>query len=277
LKHCYRGLIRIGSKTVATPGVLADADIDLGRGATGKIAAAYVRCSAAGGCSAYSFDPAALLETKLPLAVTAGCRPATPRIAGTNVAYIQTGKGCGAPGLYVADAPTGAVGWQAWKTADDLEAAGTDELVGGTLYWSTTLGLEAESRKHPDRIYSGRLDTHAQAPINSGTAFAYYDFESLSVGGNRLFHLLNFSGDEQGASVSIAYQTIAGPQRYCRLKGFGTSFDPAVPRNLPLGIAADGSYLYVVLAREDTASKDHPNQLIRYRLSSLKRTCRSTR
>jgi hypothetical protein len=278
LKHCYRGLVRVGSRTVAVPGVLADADIDLGRVSTKRVVATYVRCSIAGGCSAYSFDPAARVERQLPLALTPGCSPAAPRIAGANVAYIQEGKGCGAPGLYVADVATGTVAWQAWKTASDLEAAGTDELVGNTLYWSTTLvGGDSESRKQPDRIYRGRLDTHAPAPINRGTTFADYGFQSFSVSGSKLFYLLNFSGDEQGASVSIRYQTISGPARYCRINGLGTDFDPLVPRSFLPSLAAYGSYLYVVLTREDTADKDHPNQLIRYRLSSLKRTCSRVR
>jgi hypothetical protein len=274
LKHCYRGLVRIGSKSVAVPAVLADADIELGKGPTGKIVATYERCSPAGGCSVYFFDPAARAETQLPLTVTPGCDPTAPRIAGTAVAYIQAGRGCNAPGLYVADVSTGAVTWQAWQTGSDLEAADTDELVGNDLYWSTTLVADdAQSRTQPDRIYRGHLDSHTYAPINSGTTIADYSFNSLSVSGNKLFYLLSFSGEEQGASVSIEYRTIAGPTRRCRIKGLGTDFDPRSPRSFLLGLAAHGSYLYVVLTREDTANKDHPNLLIRYRLSSLKRIC----
>jgi hypothetical protein len=278
LKHCYRGLVRIGSKTLAVPEVLTSADIDLGRGPTGNIVAAYVRCSSAGDCSAYSFDPTVRVETKLPLALTPGCNPGAPRIAGTRVAYIQAGKGCGVPGLYVADVSTGAVAWQAWKTASDLEAANTDELVGDTLYWSTTLvAHDAESRSQPDRIYRGDPKTHAYASIKRGTTYAAYSFEDLSVSQSKLFYLLRFSGDEQGASVSIEYQTIAGPKRFCRIKGLGTDFDPHVPGSFLLSLAAGGPYLYVVLTREDTSSRDHPRQLIRYRLSSLKRTCSRVR
>jgi hypothetical protein len=277
LKHCYRGLVRIGSKAIAAPDVLADADIDLGRGPTGKIVATYVRCSPTGGCSPYSFDPAARTEMRLPLRVTPGCKPAAPRIAGTNAAYIQEGEGCSAPGLYVADVSTGAVTWQAWKTASDLEAANTIELVGDALYWSTRLAADAGSRTQPDRIYRGHLDTRTYATINSGTTFADYSFESFSVSGNKLFYLLSFSGEEQGASVSIRYQTISGPARYCRIKGLGTDFDPHVPGSFLMSLAVQRAYLYVVLTREDTANKDHPNQLIRYRLSSLKRTCSRAR
>jgi hypothetical protein len=274
LKHCYRGLLRIGSKTVAVPEVLASADIDLGRGPAGRMVAAYVRCSSPGRCSAYSFDPAARVETQLPLTLTPGCNPAGPRIAGANVAYIQAGGGCSAPGLYVADLSTGAVTWQAWKTASDLEAANTDELVGNTLYWSTRLDTgNSESRSQPDRIYRGDLGTHAYAPINRGTSYAAYSFEDLSVSGNNLFYLLRFSGDEQGSAVSIEYQTIAGSTRFCRIKGLGTDFDPNAPGSFLLSLAIDSPYLYLVLTREDTSNKDHPNQLIRYRLSSLKRTC----
>jgi hypothetical protein len=274
LKHCYRGLVRVGSRTVAVPEFLASADIDLGKVGTKTVVATYARCATAGGCSAYSFDPAARVERQLPLAVTPGCSPAAPRIAGANVAYIQEGKSCSAPGLYVADVSTGAVAWQAWKTGSDLEAASTDEFVGNTLYWSTTLvGDDSESRTQPDRIYRGRLDTRTFAPINRGTTSAYYSFQSFSVSGSKLFYLLDFSGDQQGSSISIRYQTVSGPARYCRIKGLGTDFDPRVPRSFLPSLAAYGSYLYVVLTREDTANKDHPNQLIRYRLSSLKRTC----
>jgi hypothetical protein len=278
LKRCYRGLVRLGAKTVAVPELLADADLDLGRSPTGRVVAAYVRCSTAADCSAYSFDPAARAETKLPLAVTPGCRPAAPRIAGIKVAYIQEGAGCGAPGLYVADTSTGAVAWQAWKTAADLEAANADELVGNTLYWSTRFGgSDTESRTQADRIYSGRIDTHASSSIRSGTASADYRFESFSVSANKLFYLLSFSGDEQGASVSIGYQTISGPARSCRLKGLGTEFDPHSPGSFLLSVAAGGPYLFAVLTREDTRNKDHPQQLIRYRLSSLKRICSRAR
>jgi hypothetical protein len=232
-----------------------------------------VRCPA-GGCSAYSFDPATRVETPLPLILTPGCNPAAPRVAGVNVAYIQTGGGCVAPGLYVADASTGAVAWQAWKTASDLEAANADELVGNDLYWSTALEPgDAESRTQPDRIYRGHPGTHTSAAIKRGTTSATYSFEALSVSRNRLFYLVDFSGDEQGASVSIEYQTIVGPARSCRVKGLGTDFDPDVPGSFLLGLAASGPYLYVVLTREDTSNRDHPNQLIRYRLSSLKRAC----
>jgi hypothetical protein len=273
LKHCYRGLVRLGSKTVVVPEVLADADIDLGRGSTGKVVAAYVRCPA-GECTVYSFDPATRVETQLPLILTPGCNPAAPRVAGAKVAYIQTGGGCVAPGLFVADASMGSVEWQAWKTAGDLEAAKTDELVGNDLYWSTALEPDAaESRTQPDRIYRGHPKTHAGAAIKRGTTSASYNFEALSVSRNRLFYLVNFSGDEQGASVSIEYQTITGAARSCRVKGLGTAFDPHAPGSFLLSLAASGPYLYVVLTREDTSNKDHPDQLIRYRLSSLKRTC----
>jgi hypothetical protein len=274
LKHCYRGLVRVGSKTVAVPGVLSSADIDLGRSATGRVVAAYVRCYPAAGCSAYSFDPASRVETRLPLALTAGCTPAAPRVAGGNVAYIQTGKGCTAPGLYVADASTGAVAWQAWKTAGDLEAANTGELVGSAVYWSTTLAVQdADSRSQPDRIYRGQVETHVSAPIKRGTTSASFSFENLSVSAGKLFYVLRFSGDEQGASESVEYQTIPGPKRSCRIKGLGTGFDPEVPGSYLLGLAASGKYLYVVLTREDTANKHHPSQLIRYRLSALRRSC----
>ena len=274
LKHCYRGLVRVRSKTIAVRGVLAGADIDLGRGPTGKVVAAYVRCSPAGVCSVYSFDPASRVETQLPLTLTPGCDPAAPRVAGGNVAYIQTGKGCAAPGLYVAAVATGAVAWQAWKTAGDLEAANTDELVGDALYWSTTLApQDTDSRSQPDRIYSGQLETRAYAPIKRGTTSADFSFEELSVSGNKLFFVLRFSGTEQGASESVEYQTISGPKRSCRTKGLGTNFDPGAPGSFLLGLAASGKYLYVVLAREDTSNKRHPNQLIRYRISSLKRSC----
>jgi hypothetical protein len=273
-KHCYRGLVRVGSKTVAVPEVLAGSDIDLGRGLTGKVAAAYVRCPAVGGCSVYSFNPAARVETRLPLALTPGCNPAAPRVAGGNVAYIQAGAGCSAPGLYVANASTGAVSWQAWKTASDLEAANTDELVGNALYWSTTLVAgDTGYRTQPDRIYLGHADTHAYAAIERGTTSADYSFEELSASGNKLFYLLRFSGEEQGASESIGYQTIAGPKRSCRIKGLGTDFDPGAPRSSLIGLAASSRYLYVVLTREDTSNKHHPNQLIRYRISTLKRSC----
>lgn len=274
LKHCYRGLVRVGSKTLAVPEVLSGADIDLGRGPTGKVVAAYVRCPPAGRCSVYSFDPAARVETPLPLTLTPGCNPAAPRVAGGKVAYIQTGSGCSAPGLYVADASTGAVGWQAWKTASDLEAANTDELVGNALYWSTTLApQDADSRSQPDRIYRGQPETRAYAPIKRGTTSADYSFEDLSVSGSKLFYLLRFSGNEQGASESVEYQTTAGPKRSCRIKGLGTDFDPNAPGSFLVGLAASGPYLYVVLAREDTSNKHQPDQLIRYRLGSLKRAC----
>jgi hypothetical protein len=274
LKRCYRGLVRLGGKTVAVPELLADADLDLGRNLTGKIVAAYVRCSPGAGCSAYSFDPTARAETKLPLAVTPGCSPAAPRISGIKVAYMQEGAGCGAPGIYVADTSTGAVAWQAWKTAADVEAANADELGGNTLYWSTRFaGGDTESRMEADRIYSGRIDTHVSSSIRSGTTSAEYSFQSFSVSSNKLFYLLSFSGDEQGASVSIGYQTVSGPARSCRIKGLGTEFDPHVPGSFLLSVAARDPYLYVVLTREDTRNKDHPRQLIRYRLSSLKRTC----
>jgi hypothetical protein len=257
---------------------LASADIDLGRVSTGKVVAAYVRCAAASECSAYSFDPGARVETKLPLTVTPGCSPAAPRIAGANVAYVQEGRGCTAPGLFVADVSTGAVAWQPWKTASDLEAVDTAELAGDTLYWSTTLApRDSDSRTQPDRIYRGSLKTHTYAPINKGTKFADYSFENLSVSRDKLFYLLTFSGNEQGASESIRFQTISGPARYCRIKGLGTNFDPGAPRSFLLSLAAHGKYLYVVLTREDTASKDHPNRLIRYRLSSLRRTCSRVR
>ncbi len=273
-KHCYRGLVRVESKPVAIPEVLAGPDIDLGRGPTGKVVAAYVRCPSAGRCSVYRFDPAARVETRLPLALTAGCNPAAPRIPGGNVAYIQTGAGCSAPGLYLADASTGAVSWQAWKTAGDLEAANTDELVGNTLYWSTTLAAgDTGYRTQPDRIYRGHPETRAYAAIERGSASADYSFEELSVSGNRLFYLLRFSGDEQGASVSVGYQTIAGAKRSCRLNGLGTDFDPGAPRSFLQSLTAAGRYLYVVLSREDSSKSDHPNQLVRYRTSSLKRTC----
>jgi hypothetical protein len=264
LKHCYRGLVRVGSKTVAVPAVLAGSDIDLGRGPTGKVVAAYVRCSPAGSCSAYGFDPASRVETPLPLALTPGCSPAAPRVAGGSVAYMQTGKGCTAPGLYVADVSTGVVAWQAWKTAGDPQAANTGELVGNALYWSTS---------QPDRIYRGRLDTRVYAQVTRGTTSASVSFENLSVSGNRLFYLLRFSGDEQGASESVEYQTISGPKRSCRIKGLGTGFDPDVPGSYLLSLGASGKYLYVVLTREDTSGRHHPNQLIRYRISSLKRSC----
>ena len=143
--------------------------------------------------------------------------------------------------------------WPAWKTASDLEAANTDELVGNALYWSTTLAPgDAELRSQPDRIYLGRLETHAYAAIKRGTTYADYSFDELSVSGSKLFYLLSFSGDEQGASVSIGYQTIAGPTRSCQINGLGTDFDPDVPRSFLLGVAASG------LATPSTATRDVP-------------------
>ena len=73
--------------------------------------------------------------------------------------------------------------------------------------------------------------------------------------------------------MSIEYQTITGVARSCRVKRLGTAFDPHAPGSFLLSLTASGPYLYVVLTREDTSNKDHPDQLIRYRLSSLKRTC----
>jgi hypothetical protein len=273
LEHCYRGLVRISSKTVAVPGVLADADIDLGRGAKGNVVAAYERCSPAAACAVYSFDPAARAETQVPLAVAPGCRPRAPRISGSNVAYIAAGSGCSAPGLYVTDVSTGALAWKAWATTNDSEGANTDELAGGFLFWSTLLTGGSDSRTQPDRLYRGDLRDRTYAPIARGTTIADYSFESLSVSRGKLFYLERFSGDEQGASVSIDYQSIAGPKRSCRVKGLGTTFDPRVPRSLLLGVAAHGPHLFVALTREDTANRNHPSRLVRYRLSSLKRAC----
>jgi hypothetical protein len=272
-RRCYRGLIRRRGRTVAVPGVLASADIDLGRGPAGATVATYVRCAAAGACSGYSFDLTRRLETKLPLALPAGCSPRGVRIAEARVAYIQTGKDCSAPGLYVADSLTGTVSWNAWQTGTDREAASAVELAGKTVFWSTALAGDADSRTQPDGLYRGDLETHAHVAIAKGTAAADFGFHSLSLSGQKLFYLLSFSGSEQGASVSLQYRTIAGPGRWCRIKRLGTDFDPHAPGTFLLAVAAQGRSVYVVLTREDTTNRKHPNRLIRYRLGRLKRSC----